>query len=339
MSGLSARLKFSRSGFGLDLDLELPERGVTALLGPSGGGKSTLLRLLAGLERPQAGFIRCLGEAWFDAGQQIWLPAEGRRVGMLFQDYALFPHLNALENVAFGLRGRDRLVRARDWLARLHLADFARRHPQELSGGQRQRVALARALAREPRLLLLDEPLSAIDAHLRRRLQEYLREDLATLGIPVLLVTHDLAEARVLGDQLGILADGRLRQFGSPAEVFAQPTDRACAEILGWQNFLPVANWQGCRASGDWGRLQVAEAQAGRGQWLGIRPESIRVASGPGSNHLSAQLLHSTDFGDHFETLWQIGSLRLLARQPTRISHAHTWLALPEQALLVFSED
>ena len=339
MNGLSARLKFSRSGFGLELDLELPQRGVTALLGPSGGGKSTLLRLLAGLERPQSGHIRCLGETWFDAGQQIWRPAEARRVGMLFQDYALFPHLSALENVAFGLRGRDRLERARDWLTRLHLADFAKRYPQDLSGGQRQRVALARALAREPKLLLVDEPLSAIDAHLRRRLQAYLREDLAALGIPVLLVTHDLAEARVLGDHLGILADGRLRQFGSPAEVFAQPADRACAEILGWQNFLPVANWEGCTALGDWGQLKVAEALAGRGQWLGIRPECIRVAAEPGPNHLAAQLLHNTDFGGHFETLWQVGSLRLLARQPAATTAGQAWLRLSEQDLRVFSGD
>lgn len=229
------RKQFS-TGFLIDADCRIPlkEAPVTALFGPSGAGKTTLLRLIAGLERPDSGSISFRGEEWF-GGQA--LPPQKRRAGFLFQDYALFPHLTAEANIGFGARQPGKTAQ----LINAFGLDKLRCHfPRQLSGGQQQRVALARALAAEPALLLLDEPLSALDASSRTRTRHELRRMLLESGIPSVVVTHDRAEAIALGDWIAVMVNGAIRQIGPVREVFRRPADPLVAEALGVENILPA---------------------------------------------------------------------------------------------------
>jgi molybdate transport system ATP-binding protein len=222
------------SGFTIDADWAIPLEAapVTVLFGPSGSGKTTLLRLIAGLERPDNGSIVFRGQEWFGARS---LEPQQRRAGFLFQDYALFPHLTAEANVGFGARDAARAER----LIRAFELDKLRAHfPRQLSGGQQQRVALARALAADPALLLLDEPLSALDAASRARTRQDLRRMLLESGVASIVVTHDRAEAIALGDWIAVMIDGAIRQTGPVAEVFRRPADPRVAESLGVENIL-----------------------------------------------------------------------------------------------------
>lgn len=215
---------------------------LTVLFGPSGCGKTTILRALAGLERPQRGTINFADETWLDAEHGINLLPQQRDVGFLFQDYALFPHLNVAANLGFGLRNLATDARRRrvdELLGLFELDGLAERFPHQISGGQRQRVALARALARRPRLLLLDEPLSALDAGLRESLRGRLRRQLAEFGVPTVVVTHDRVEAIALADQVVVLREGRVLQSGPVAQVFSQPRDLETARIVGVETVLP----------------------------------------------------------------------------------------------------
>ncbi len=209
---------------------------LTILFGPSGSGKTTALRCLAGLERPDRGFIRFGGETWFDSERRILVPPQRRRIGYLFQDYALFPHLTIAQNIRYGLRrvGKtERLRRVAEIMDLLGLHGLESRYPQQVSGGQQQRVALARALVCRPRLLLLDEPLSALDVPTRGELRRQLRQWLEELRMPGILVTHDRIEALALGDQLVVLDAGKVRQRGQVHEVFSRPADLGVARIVG----------------------------------------------------------------------------------------------------------
>ena len=224
------------------LCLPLDPPRVTVLFGPSGCGKTTVLRCLAGLERPESGEIRFGEDLWFDASAGLCLPPQRRGVGFLFQDYALFPHLDVAGNVAFGLAGvpaGERSRRVAAMLGRLGLDGLAGRRPREISGGQQQRVALARALAREPRLLLLDEPLAALDAGLRESLRDELRLLLTQSRVPAVVVTHDRNEALVLGDDLVVMSEGRVLQAGAVLEVFNRPADAEVARIVGVETRQP----------------------------------------------------------------------------------------------------
>jgi molybdate transport system ATP-binding protein len=221
-------------GASIRATLSMPDEGVTVLFGPSGAGKSTVLRCLAGLDRPQEGYIRFDGETWCE--DHTFLPAQQRGVGMLFQDYALFPHLSALQNVEYGATRQAALDAAR----LLRVEHLLERMPSQLSGGERQRVALARALATRPRLLLLDEPLSALDAPSREELRLELRAVLQAAKVPALVVTHDRTEALVLGDRLAVLAEGSLRQEGPVHEVFSSPNDLIVARVVGTENVAPA---------------------------------------------------------------------------------------------------
>jgi molybdate transport system ATP-binding protein len=206
--------------------------GVVVLFGPSGSGKSLTLRCLAGLERPDGGRIVINGRTFFDTGTGVNLAPQARRLGYVFQGYALFPHLTVGQNVAFGLRGRprsERRQRVAEVIARLGLDGLEHRAPRELSGGQQQRVALGRALAVDPELLLLDEPLSALDAPLRRQLRDDLERTLRDWRIPAVLVTHDLAEAYQLADRVIVYDHGRVIQASSKAEFLWQPSSSGCA--------------------------------------------------------------------------------------------------------------
>ena len=212
-----------------------------ALVGPSGSGKSTILRTIAGLYRPKKGSVEVDGQAWFDSEAGVWMPAHRRRAGLVFQSYALFPHLTALDNVITALghlaRGARR-ARAGQLLELVHLAGLEGRRPAELSGGQQQRVAVARALGREPKALLLDEPFSAVDKATRQKLYRELAAMRQRLSMPVVLVTHDLDEALMLADRLSLLHHGRTLQDGPPLQVIQRPATVEAARLVGQRNLF-----------------------------------------------------------------------------------------------------
>ncbi len=218
-----------------DLQVSLTPPIVTVLFGPSGSGKTTILRALAGLERSANCLIHFGREIWVDDKAGVFIPPQRRRIGFLFQDYALFSHLTVAGNIRYGLAGlsaNEQQLRITELLERFQLQDLVTRHPDQLSGGQKQRVALARTLAPQPRLLLLDEPLSALDGPTREALRGELRNLLSSLRIPVLLVTHDRVEALALGDQVAIVNEGRIVQHASIEEVFRRPLTPAIAKIV-----------------------------------------------------------------------------------------------------------
>ncbi len=217
-------------------ELDLGRGEVLALVGPSGSGKTTLLRCVAGLERPDRGTIAADGTTWSDAAAGRFLRPQARAIGYLPQGYALFPHLSVSANIAYGIRdgsAGERRQRVADLVAALELSGLEGRRPDEISGGQRQRVALARALARRPLLLLLDEPLSALDPPSREDMRLELRTMLERFGTPAILVTHDRTEAIVMADRVGVMVEGRLRQLGSTDDVFARPADPTVARVVG----------------------------------------------------------------------------------------------------------
>jgi molybdate transport system ATP-binding protein len=225
------------------LALPIGAVSITVLFGPSGSGKTTVLRALAGLDRPEEGVITFGGETWFDAARGVCLPPQARGVGLLFQEYALFPHLSVRANVGYGLHrlpAAARAARVAELAGRFGVADLLDRRPAQLSGGQKQRVALARALAPRPRLLLLDEPLSALDAPTREALRGELRHLLEQAGVPAIVVTHDRVEALALGDRLAVLAGGAVRQVGPVHEVFSEPADVEVARVVGTENVFPA---------------------------------------------------------------------------------------------------
>jgi ABC-type sulfate/molybdate transport systems ATPase subunit len=211
-----------------ELRLSLDVGSTVALVGPSGAGKSTVLNTIAGLVKPTAGRITCGDETWFDAERRISLSPDRRRVGLVFQDYALFPHMTVRENIEYAKRHS-----ADEYLDRFDIRTLEHARPGALSGGERQRVALARALARDPAALLLDEPLAALDAHTRADVRSELRQLLAGLDIPTLLVTHDFEDAAALADHVGVIVEGELRQSGTPSELVARPADPFVASFTG----------------------------------------------------------------------------------------------------------
>jgi molybdate transport system ATP-binding protein len=264
--GLQVRLT-QRTPIPLNAELDCAPGELLALVGPSGSGKSTLLRCIAGLHAAADGLVRCKGETWFDGGTGTNLPAQSRRIGFVFQSYALFPHLSAQQNVAVALghlSAAERDARARELLARVHLDGLEARRPHALSGGQQQRVAVARALARDPAVLLLDEPFSAVDQVTRRKLQRELARLRASLNIPMLLVTHDLDEARMLADRITILHRGTTLQSGAPEALMTRPNSAAIARLVGLVNLF-----EGTLVQSD-GSLRL--------EWLGHRLHVANVA-------------------------------------------------------------
>ncbi|MFC4908100.1 ABC transporter ATP-binding protein [Actinomadura gamaensis] len=273
--GLDARLVVRRPAFDLDLVLTAAPGEVVALLGPNGAGKSTALRALAGLTPLADGHVRVDGRDLTD------LPPDRRGVGMVFQDYLLFPHLSALENVAFGLRAqgagrREARRRAAEWLDRVGLAEHASARPRALSGGQAQRVALARALAVRPGLLLLDEPLSALDAHTRLEVRAALRRHLAGFAGAAVLVTHDPLDALTLADRLVVVERGRLVQEGPPGEVARHPRTPYVARLVGLNLFQGRADG-GTVALAD-GHLKIDAVTALEGDvFLAFEPSAVAL--------------------------------------------------------------
>jgi molybdate transport system ATP-binding protein len=233
---LSVEARTTLGALDLDIELAVGPGECLALAGPSGAGKTSVLRVAAGLLRPADGRVQANGETWLDTARGVDVPAERRRCGYVFQDYALFPHLRAWQNVAYPLRGRtrrERRARAFELLERLGLGDRADARPASLSGGERQRVALARALARKPQVLLLDEPLSALDARTRAGATRELADVLRATEAPALLVTHDFTEAAQLGDRVGVMDGGRIVQIGTASELAAAPRSAFVADFTG----------------------------------------------------------------------------------------------------------
>jgi molybdate transport system ATP-binding protein len=239
-SGVKLKL-FQHQPIPLDVEIECSAGELLALVGPSGSGKSTILRTIAGLHEPESGFIYCENETWLDRQQGICIPTQQRHIGFVFQDYALFPHLTAQQNIAIALGHLGvalRAAKARELLEQVNLKGLEDRLPDNLSGGQRQRVALARALAREPKILLLDEPFSAVDQITRRKLQQELVVLRRNIKIPILLVTHDLDEAAMLADKLYVLHKGKTLQNGEPVEVLRNPCNALVARLMGHSNIF-----------------------------------------------------------------------------------------------------
>jgi spermidine/putrescine ABC transporter ATP-binding subunit len=312
------------------LHLTVPAGALVALLGPSGCGKTTTLRIIAGFEQSDSGRVM-VGTT--DLSR---LPPNRRRLGMVFQNYSLFPHMTIAENVAFGLKMggcpkaeiAGRVARA---LATVRLSGMAERYPNQLSGGQQQRVALARSIVTNPRVLLLDEPLGALDKNLRESMQFELRQLQQTLGITTVLVTHDQEEALTMSDQVAVMHDGRLVQFGAPAEVYHRPVSRFVAEFLGASNVIEAA---ALTHAGDCQQARLLqggatiETRLARGHPTGehlqiaVRPESIAVSTAPlaGTNSFAATVTGHVFRGTHHAVQVALaeGGPALLAYVPPR---------------------
>jgi iron(III) transport system ATP-binding protein len=223
-------------------DLQVGAAEILALLGPSGSGKTTLLRLIAGFEKPDEGRILISDRMVVDVANSVWVAAEDRGVGMVFQDYALFPHLTVAQNIRFGLRRtnkKERQIRVEELLRLTELLGYNDRYPHELSGGQQQRVALARALAPRPRVVLLDEPFNGLDPDLRPQMRREVAQILRHLGTAAILVTHDQEEALGMADRVAVIRDGALQQVGSPEDIYYSPTTAFVANFVGHADFIP----------------------------------------------------------------------------------------------------
>jgi molybdate transport system ATP-binding protein len=307
--------------FELDVDIRVAPGECLALAGPSGAGKTTVLRIVAGLVRPDRGRVACNDAIWLDTASGVDRPPEQRRVGYLFQDYALFPHLSAWRNVAYALRETaraDRKERAHQLLERLNVAHRADARPGTLSGGERQRVALARALARDPHALLLDEPLSALDARTRAHATRELAATLARLtDVPTLLVTHDFTEAAQLSDRIAVIDAGRIVQHGSADELAAQPASAFVADFAG------AVVLTGSAGPGDGGLTRVAldgggaiaSTDAAEGPvaatvypWeIAIELAGAAPGAGSAQNHVDARIVTRTQIGNRVRLGLQAG--------------------------------
>jgi len=331
---------------GVSMQLERGE--VVSLLGPSGSGKTTLLRAVAGLEQPHAGRILIGERVVFDGAGAIELPAEARNLGLVFQSYALWPHKTVLDNVAYGLKLRDvgraeSAERVAKVLEQLGLGKLGERFPHQLSGGQQQRVAIARALVYNPPVILLDEPLSNLDAKLREEARAFLRELIVRLGLSALVVTHDQSEAMAMSDRILLLNNGVIEQQGTPQQMYASPATLFTAEFMGSNNRLKgkLAEVRDGRAriAGDgwalWGTLR-GEATPGREAVGVIRLEQVRVAENGEGNRLRLPLSTSMFLGDKWEHLFRAGDMPLRAHSAGELGPGEYWLDFPADRLWVF---
>jgi putrescine transport system ATP-binding protein len=310
--------QFGRARAVADLDLDIYEGEFFALLGPSGCGKTTLLRLLAGFEKPDTGSLM------LDGVDVAAVPPHRRPVNMMFQSYALFPHLTVAGNVAFGLKQeglpRDAIAGlVEEMLALVKLSDFATRKPHQLSGGECQRVALARALVKRPRVLLLDEPLAALDKKLRGETQFELMHLKERLGLTFIIVTHDQEEAMTVADRIGVMDRGRLVQVGTPPEIYEQPNSRWVADFIGDVNLIEgriVSKgtdelFMASEAAGRMRVLGASPCNVGDTVWLALRPEKLRISGQPPGR---------TDENSVAGRVWDIGYLGEVSLYKVRLA-------------------
>jgi iron(III) transport system ATP-binding protein len=324
---------------------------VVALLGASGSGKTTLLRSVAGLEQPSRGRIAIGDTVLYDGAGGIEMPVEKRNLGLVFQSYALWPHRSVFDNVAYGLRLRGIPAseidsRVNQALTNLGLGALAARLPHQLSGGQQQRVAIARALVYNPPVVLMDEPLSNLDAKLREEARAWLRELIVRLGLSALVVTHDQTEAMAMSDKILLLNSGRIEQQGTPEDLYNRPQTQFTAEFMGSNNQLPgrVREMADGRAllEGEgwrlWGTARGA-VRAGDAATGIIRLERTRIASGAGDNRLRTELVTGMFLGDRKENLFKLGAMRLrcYGTPVTDAGGSDCYLELPQEDFWVFA--
>jgi iron(III) transport system ATP-binding protein len=321
---------------------------ITALLGRSGSGKTTLLRAIAGLETPTRGTITIGGTAVFDAARGIDMPTERRNLGLVFQSYALWPHRTVFDNVAYGLRVRgtareeiaERVAAVLDGVG---LGELGARYPHELSGGQQQRVALARAFAYGPPVILLDEPLSNLDAKLREESRLWVRNLIKRLGLTAVFVTHDQVEAMAIADEIVLLEGGRIVQAGSPQALYDEPRSLFAAEFMGSNSVLKgrVLDADDDRVSLDLGGFRLSglrrgETPAGAEASAVIRVERTRLAAGEGENVVEAVLETSAFLGERWEHLFGCGGQAIRLFHPGPLAPGTHLLHLPPDRLWVF---
>lgn len=327
----------------------LNEGEVVALIGHSGSGKTTLLRSIAGLETPDSGTIALEGKTIFDAARRINLPPEQRGLGFVFQSYALWPHRTVVENVGYGLKLRgvskaDIDSRTRDVLDRLGLGKLGERYPHQLSGGQQQRVALARALAYRPPVLLLDEPLSNLDAKLREEARSWLRELIKQTGLSALYVTHDQVEALAVSDRILFLHNGGIEQHGTPEEMYEQPGSALSAVFMGSNNRI-----DGTLRIVDGTTMLVGEGWSLPGRAMHplpdgapasgyVRLERTRIGATPGAGTLALDLVSTLYLGERFEYVFEGHGMRLRAWGPTRLPTARHAISIRPEDLWLFAQ-
>ncbi|MBU1343741.1 MAG: ABC transporter ATP-binding protein [Proteobacteria bacterium] len=321
-----------------DVSQEIHSGEFFTLLGPSGCGKTTLLRMIAGLELQDSGQIILEGE------DITGLPAIKRQINTVFQSYALFPHLNIFENVAFGLRSRkvpgaEVDKRVKKTLEMLELGQMTKRFPHQLSGGQNQRVALARALVNEPKILLLDEPMSALDAKLRAQVQVELRRLQQKLGQTFILVTHDQDEALVVSDRIAVMKEGKIVQFGTPMEVYEFPKNKFVAEFLGTANLIEGTYRDGLFHT-DLGTFELEKPPAWEKGLIAIRPEWIRISdTKPDKNGIRATVTEMIYRGTNLDIWLNPGPIRLRTSTYKNIKIGdELWLDMAPKEMAVLNE-
>jgi iron(III) transport system ATP-binding protein len=331
---------------------EVADGELFTLLGPSGCGKSTTLMSIAGFQQPEEGRIAVGDETFFDAARRIAVPAERRNLGIVFQSYAVWPHMTVFENLAFPLKVR-KLKRAQirsrvqEVLALVEMSEYERRYPHQLSGGQQQRVALARALVYSPSVLLLDEPFSNLDAKLRERARAWVKELQHKLGLTTIFVTHDQDEALSMSDRVAVLSAGVVQQIGTPEEIYRRPANRFVAEFVGRVNLI-----DGVVSSSTDGRVVVdvtnsphlLTVQHGEGAegnvTVAVRPEAVSVlraddASVNGTNTWEADVTTVAFLGDHYEYAVTAGPLALTVQSARRVDGDRIRVHIPPDACTV----
>jgi iron(III) transport system ATP-binding protein len=340
--------RFSETVTALDsVSLAVDEGEFVTLLGPSGCGKSTLLRIVAGIDAPTGGTVRIGDRIVSDPARKILLPPEKRSLGMVFQSYAVWPHMTVFKNVAYPLKyakvpKAERAAMVHEALESCELGGLDKRYPHELSGGQQQRVALARAIVARPKLLLLDEPLSNLDARLRDSMRVLLKELHLELGLTMLYVTHDQSEAYAMSDRILVMDHGVVLQEGTPEDVRREPANRKVAEFLGYKNFFPATLTGPGRA--EFGGRTISdvrvcgEASTGSDGVLTVRPEDLRLATGPDDRVFVGEIELVQFLGNDYEHQIELpGDARLVASAPRPFGERGDTIALrPEPGASMF---
>jgi iron(III) transport system ATP-binding protein len=329
------------------VSMHLQRGEVVALLGPSGSGKTTLLRAVAGLETPKSGTIDIGKRRVFDGAQDYEMAAEHRSLGLVFQSYALWPHKTVFDNVAYGLKLRKMGKAAieekvGEVLSQLGLGHLGARFPHQLSGGQQQRVAIARALVYNPPVILLDEPLSNLDAKLREEARAFLRELIVRLGLSALMVTHDQGEAMAISDRILLLNNGKIEQQGTPQSMYETPDTLFTAEFMGSNNRLPATvlsrNGSGVTLQAGGATLHgTARGAGGAGEATSlIRVEDVRIGTARVDNAIELPLVTCMYLGDRWECLFKLEDVSLRAYSKYRLEAGSYWLHMPGEKLWVF---
>ncbi|MEI4488668.1 ABC transporter ATP-binding protein [Frigidibacter sp. MR17.14] len=333
-----------------NLNIHVASGEFLTLLGPSGCGKSTSLFAVAGLNHATSGIIRVGDKVLFDGNARNTVPPERRNIGLVFQSYALWPHKTVAENLAFPLHLRkigraERDERIKEALGLVEMLPYADRYPFELSGGQQQRVALARALVYRPPLLLLDEPLSNLDAKLRERARVWLRELQERLKVTTIYVTHDQAEALAVSDRIAVMSMGRMRQLGSPRDIYERPADSFVADFIGSSNFLPGRMIENGTDHAtveliDGTRLQTAPGRAATDGTLtvAVRPERIEVVTAEGPNTLAVDVQQKVYLGSVWQYVVTAGAMEFRIQTTFEIDAPRILVRIPPEHCAVFAE-